>query len=833
MCYNGAMHTVNSYPSTFGQWVKRLRVQRDLTQEMLAELVFCSVQSIRFFESGKRRPALDMAERLADVLEVAADQRETFIRLARTNLPADVEAETPPPATPDETTVLPQPLVLSSLPATATPLIGRDVESRILQQLLLQEQCRLVTLIGAGGMGKTRLALSCAEVLAPRYTHGAGFVALAALDDAQHLSVAVAHALNIPLQGSRAPTEQLLDTLAARRMLLVLDNFEQLLVQVESVQWVKALLERAPGLQLLITSRERLRISNERTFELAGLALVENREQGETAGALQLFLARAQQNSSDFVLTDETQAVVARICKLVGGMPLAIELAAAWVNTLTVAEIADELQRSIDFLVLSQRDMAPRHRSMKAVFDHSWALLSPEERTVLAQLALFRGGFRREEAVAVTGVNLYVLASLMDKSLISRTTSGRYELHELVRQYAYDQLVAMGKVGEVQQRHATAFLTYAERSKPGLYGAEAQQVRNQLELDIDNFRSAFSWGVSLDGRTVCPALALRLGAALARFWYMVPDWREGKRWLDESAAITTVVPPDVAAHVQLGLGIFEHAWGHYATALAHFEVSRELFEQGNDPWFAAWIHSQIFQCHFAEGRLAEAERSIQESLARFHRLHEPWATGIASWQLGNIFLMRHKFDQAQQVAEEGFQLFKRLNDANCMVLSRNLLGSIALFQHDFQGAEQHYRFSLQLCEEAHNLEGKAWCQLCLGQALLGQGAFAQAVPHFTEALRFRLAVDDHETAGEALQGLAIIAANTGQARLAAYLWGAAHGRRGDVFRLLPPLEALYQQSRDQAEAQLDAQTWTMEYAAGQAAPLKKLLEQVASLCLSE
>lgn len=827
------MRTVNSYPSTFGQWVKRLRVQRDLTQEMLAELVYCSVQSIRFFESGKRRPALDMAERLADVLAVDADQRETFIRLARTTLPAEPEVDSPPPATVDETTAPAQPAVPSALPVAATPMIGREVERRILQQLLMQEQCRLVTLLGAGGMGKTRLALACAEALAPAYPQGAGFVALAALDDAQHLSVAVAHALNIPLQGSRAPTEQLLDALAPRRLLLVLDNFEQLLAQVESVQWVKALLERAPGLQLLITSRERLRIHSERTFELAGLALTETAGQEETAGALQLFLARAQHTSGDFVLTDENRTAVTRICKLVGGMPLAIELAAAWVNTLTVAEIADELQRSIDFLVLSQRDMAPRHRSMKAVFDHSWALLSAEERTVLAQLALFRGGFRREEAVAVTGVNLYVLASLIDKSLVARTANGRYELHELVRQYAHTQLVATGQLGTVQQRYAGAFLAYAERVKAGLYGAEAQQVRNQLELDIDNFRSAFSWGLSQEGLIACPDLALRLAAALARFWYMAPDWREGKRWLEQSAAITPVVQPALAAHVQLGLGIFEHAWGHYATALTHFEASRELFEQGNDPWFAAWIHSQIFQCHFAEGRLAEAERSIQESLARFHRLHEPWATGIASWQLGHIFLMRGKYDQAQQVAEEGFQLFQRLHDANCMVLSRNLLGSIALFQHDFGGAEQHYRFSLQLCEAANNLEGKAWSQLCLGQALLGQGAFAPAAPYFAAALRFRLGVDDHETAREALQGLAIVAANTDQARLAAYLWGAAYGQRGDVFLLMPPLEPLYQQSRAQAKAQLDEQTWPQEWAAGQAATPKVLLDQVARLCLSE
>lgn len=821
------MSTVNPYPSTFGQWVKRLRVQRDLTQEMLAELVYCSVQSIRFFESGKRRPALDMAERLADVLAVDADQRESFIRLARTTLPAEPEADSPTTVAPTETLPLAQPAVPSALPVAATPLIGRAVESRILQQLLMQEQCRLVTLLGAGGMGKTRLALACAEALAPTYPQGAGFVALAALDDAQHLSVAVAHALNISLQGSRAPTEQLLDALAPRRMLLVLDNFEQLLIQVESVQWVKALLERAPGLQLLITSRERLRIHSERTFELTGLTLTEAAGQEETAGALQLFLARAQHTSGEFVLTDENRAAVARICKLVGGMPLAIELAAAWVNTLTVAEIADELQRSIDFLVLSQRDMAPRHRSMKAVFDHSWALLSAEERTVLAQLALFRGGFRREEAVAVTSVNLYVLASLIDKSLVARTAHGRYELHELVRQYAHAQLVAAGQRGTVQQRHAGAFLAYAERVKTGLYGAEAQQVRNQLELDIDNFRSAFAWGLSQEGLAACPDLALRLAAALARFWYMVPDWREGKRWLVQSAGVTPVISPQLAAHVQLGFGIFEHAWGHYATALTHFEASRELFEQGNDPWFAAWIHSQIFQCHFAEGRLAEAERSIQESLARFHRLHEPWATGIASWQLGHIFLVRHKYEQAQQVAEEGFQLFQRLNDANCMVLSRNLLGSIAFFQHDFCGAEQHYRFSLQLCETVNNLEGKAWSQLCLGQALLGQGAFVQAVTHFAAALRFRLGVDDHETAREALQGLAMIAANTDQARLAAYLGGAASGSRGDVFLLMPPLELLYQQSRAQAKAQLDEQVWVQEWAAGQAATPKMLLEQVA------
>lgn len=821
-------------PLTFGRWLKRLRAEKDLTQEMLAEKIDCATPTLRSFEIGKRRPSRDMAERIAHVLGVPIEERVEFLRLAR--LPVETT-----PSTGEISEALPvqsQDAQVTGgrppLPQATNPFIGREAERNVLLRLVGEDRCRLVTVLGAGGSGKTRLAQQVATELQARFRDGAAFVALASVAEGRHVPTTMAEALGLALQQGANAREQLLQLLVARELLLVLDNFEHLLTASapadNALTLLQEILRSAPGVQLLVTSRERLRIPSERTFELSGLSTPKQAVSVEQADAVLLFIERARQVAGEFILAPENRAAVARICNLLEGLPLALELAAAWVRVLTCDEIADEIQRNIDFLILADRDTAPRHRSMRAVFDYSWALLSEKEQDVLMKLAIFHGGCRRDAAEAVAGATLPVLASLIDKSLVRRTPTGRYDLHELIRQYAQAHLAQANALAATQEQHAHTFLAYAEDAERRFYSAESRHLRDQLEPDLDNFRRAFEWGLSREGVLAAPQLALRLAAALVRFWYVLPNWREGKQWLERALAQTPSVDPLLQARSELGLGLFEHAWSHYPVALRHFAKAQRLFEQSGDRWYIAWIHAQMAQCYFAEGQVDEAEAAIQESLTRFRDLGDRWTTGVVTWQLGCVAKAKQDYAGALRRAQESLAIFRSLDDVDCMALSLNLQGELALLQNDFGQAEQHYRASLQICEKTNNQQGKAWSAFEVGETLLGQGRMAEAVQFFCAALAFRLAIGDHETACAALQALAVAAAHLTNDADAARLFSAATcGSRGDSLLLSPALAGLYQASRAKTAAALGEQGWTAAWTAGQLAPTKDLLEAASAL----
>lgn len=376
-------------PSAFGRWIKRLRAEQDLTQEMLAEAVGCATPTLRSFEIGKRRPSRDMAERIADVLQVPTSQQTEFLRLAR-------------------------------LPLEAQRDQAEDEETDVLAWL------------------------------------------------------------------------------APRQLLLVLDNFEQLLGNGDAVAWVAELFQHTPGLHLLITSRERLRLRGERIFELGGLALPADAVAPEKADAVQFFLERAQQAAGDFRLDATNQPAVVRICKLLDGMPLGIELAAAWVRVLSVTEIADEIEKNMDFLALADRDAMPRHRSMRAVFDHSWRLLSDEERAVLMKLAVFRGRCLREAAAAVADATLLVLAGLIDKSLVRRMGDRRFDLHELIRQFAAQQLAAEAQTVATKDRHLHYFHQFALQAEAGMSQPDQVIWYEKVDQEQDNLRAAWAFAEQND-----------------------------------------------------------------------------------------------------------------------------------------------------------------------------------------------------------------------------------------------------------------------------------------------------------------------------------------------
>ncbi len=444
---------------TFGKWVKRRRKALDLTQQELAQRVGCSLATIIKIEADERRPSRQIAELLAQVLDLPPDQHDLFLKIARQEKGIPHLDTLPPlPALP---TASPPEQPRSNLPTPLTPLIGREHEAAMIVQQLLDPSCRLLTLTGPGGVGKTRLALQAADKIQNVYPQGAFFVPLAGTASSEFILPAIAETVGFIFTGAENLQVQLFHFLRGKCLLLVLDNLEHLL---RGVEILSDLLQQCPEVKILATSREPLNLRIEWAVTVQGLPIPSDLrlESLELNSAVALFVQRARQGKFDFVLSEEDLPDVERICRLVEGLPLGLEIAASWVRTLSCREIAGEIENSIDFLTTSARDVPQRHHSMRAVFDYSWTLLTGEEQQALRKLSVFKGGFTREAAAHVAVASLPLLTALVDKSLAWHPAGQRYELHELVRQYAHGQLVHVGQLEGTRDQHLRYFLAYVE-----------------------------------------------------------------------------------------------------------------------------------------------------------------------------------------------------------------------------------------------------------------------------------------------------------------------------------------------------------------------------------
>lgn len=427
------------------------------------------------------------------------------------------------------------------LPTPSTQFVGRETELDEIAQRLRDPNCRLLTILGLGGMGKTRLALQTAVNKQACYPQGAAFVSLAGLQSAELLASAVADTLQFRFASSEDPKQQLFKFLHQKEMLLVLDNFEHLLSKTTKSEyggedWLAELLQAAPTTKIIVTSRQRLDLQEEWIFEIQGMNLPQISSDVVLTdySAVALFCQTALRVDAHFELCDENLAHVAHICHLVGGMPLGIELAASWVRTLSCAEISREIERGLGILQTDIRNMPLRHRSMQAVFDHSWQLLSADEQLLLARLSIFKGGFSREAAVEVADTHLAALSALVDKSLLQRTSFGRFMLHELVRQFAAARLHASSEVEQaVRHQHAVYYLTLLQTHLAQLQSPQQNTAITTLMADIDNIRSAWDQAVAEND------FALLRRAAFA-CWYLYElrnYFQEGERRLSRTATI--------------------------------------------------------------------------------------------------------------------------------------------------------------------------------------------------------------------------------------------------------------------------------------------------------
>jgi predicted ATPase/DNA-binding SARP family transcriptional activator len=636
-----------------------------------------------------------------------------------------------------------------NLPALLTPFVGREAELATIAALRAQPDTRLLTLVGAGGMGKTRLALEIARASLEAYADGVFFVGLASLATAAELPSAIAQALDVALHGD--PATALLRFLRNKRLLLILDNFEHLL---DSAELVVALLHEAPQVQIIATSRARLNVRGEQIYVVQGL---EYGAEGSPAAAassaaVRLFAQAGRRGQPSFQVSEANLSALLRICRLVHGMPLGLELAAAWTEMLPLDEIAQEIERSADFLSADWLDAPERQRSMRGVFDWSWRLLSENERQVLRQLSVFRGGFTREAAEQVVGASLRVLTSLVHKSLLRRAdgsaaSTGRYELHELLRQFAAEQLDALpGERAAVEARHSMFYLQFVVDRERRLARNQPREAAADIQAELDNVRQA--WGLA-----VAEARVAELEQAAYGWWQfcLLSGLQvEGQRMfglaVERARNVLDEASTDARTHLQhqrwLSILLAIHAdflWGHIPydqlAALAREAIALGAASDGVEgETLGYFVLGRALQ-ELGQHQEARAmwERSIQ--LARTYQQRYPSSELLheAEWMayiwLKGMLLFFEDYAGGRACVVEALRICQSLGKLRGEMFSLNTLATVDFYMGDHAAARQGYEQALPIARTLGYGWGEASTQHGLGEVLclLGEYTLAQTM----------------------------------------------------------------------------------------------------------
>jgi len=714
---------------SFGRWLQKRRKALDMTREEFAQKVGCSASTLRKLETEERRPSKQLAELIANNLEIPEEHRTTFIRIARGELSA-WKLKSPLPL-PNVDLLQSSQTFSNSIPIPPTPLIGRESELSVLRQMLADPQCRLITLVGPGGIGKTRLAVEVACDQYDKYENGTVFIQMAGLNSPSLIAPSIANALGLTIQGAIDPKRQLINHLRNKQVLLVLDNAEHLL---GGVNLFSEIIESAPRVQILSTSRESLNLRSEWLFEVKGLPLPRSEEDAEfdKNSAVTLFLQRANQATPGFKLKDEDRAAILRICKIVEGIPLAIELSAVWTRTLSCRDIASEIEKSLDFLSMNVRDIPERHRSLRAVFDHSWKLLSDVERLILMKLSVFQGGFTRDMVEQVTETDLASLLALVSKSLIQRISEKRYGMHEMVRQYAFTQLSLTDEIKHAYSMHLRVFVGLAETIEPELTRSSQSRWLMYMDTEYENFRTALNWAFeSGDIEST-----LRLTGALWRFWYMRSRLTEGSQWLEKALQIAgTTAPAVLLGKVLNGAGLLAYYQGKYDHAK----------------------------------RLLEDCLALQTSLSEHEVAH-------AQLTLALVFHDQLDYTRASSLYNDTLQRFHQLNDDYGIIRTLNAQGALALDIGDLDEADKYFAECLALARKCRDKENVAVALTNLGWTAAIRGN-REVIELCQEAVTLFIELGNKLGVAFSLEGVAAGFVIAGQVDRAVKLLGSARSLR--------------------------------------------------------
>ncbi len=585
----------------------------------------------------------------------------------------------------------------NNLPPQSTPFFGREKERQQIADHLKDPTCRLLTLAGQGGMGKTRLALQAAEDALDHFKDGVYFVPLAPVANPEDLVSTIGGVLGFSFVGESDRNQQLIRYLKDRSMLLVLDNFEHLL---PGAAFVGEMLDQSPKIKAIVSSRSHLGLPAEWVMELTGLSCPDGTQNSsvESSDAVQFFVACAKRLKAGFVLAEADVPEVFHICRLVDGVPLGIELAAAWIQTLSCKGIREEVEKNIDFLASKSQGRPERHQSIRAVFEYSWKILSEEEQLALCSMSIFRGGFLRDAAEKITGSSLILLSALLDKSLLKKSPSDRFEMHELIRQFAEEKLKTLAVVHRsVRDRHADYFCDFVAVREKKLVGSTEREGLQEIDNESDNVRVAWSWVVEKrDARLID-----RVCNALFEFFEGKALAREGEDTFGLAAAAFSAPECQDSPEAQLVL-------------------SKMVARQG---WFL-----------YQQGRIEKAEALMKEGLALSRKLKKDKETGECLHFLCALYSFQRKMDQQETCAKESYGIFSRLEDDLCVGWSLFHLAQKPKQDQNNELAKSYFLKSLELFRKVGYGDGMAWNLVSLGQIAMQGREFDAAKKYFNESL---------------------------------------------------------------------------------------------------
>ncbi len=605
---------------------------------------------------------------------------------------------------------------------STTPFLGRVKELSEIAERLRNPACRLLTLIGPSGIGKTRLALQAALDNELVFPNGVWYIPLVAVNTPDLIATKIVEGLGISLEGQEDLQSQLLNYLKNKKALLILDNFEHIL---EGVSIIEGILKQAPDIKMMITSCERLNLQLEWLYLVPGLDYPTQAGGSiEEYSAVQLFLYKARQVNPNFILLENDNPYIVRICQILDGMPLGIELAASWTHLLSCQEIAKEIEQDLDFLTVSTRDLPMRHRSLKTVFERSWNLLSDEERRVIKYLSIFRGGFTRQAAEELSGANLALLSSLTNKSFLHRSLNGKYEILEISRKYIQKKLKEDPRDWEsIMDRHAEYYSDYLHEREDQLKGGRQIEALREISDDIENIDMAWHWMVTRSkGREID-----RSQECLHLFYNM-------RSWLHK------------------GVEIFSEA-----VEKLRFMVANENEGKKENQLILARLLARLGYFYDRTGQYEKAEGVLQESISLFCELDKQTEMALSLRGLARLSLDLENYIQSKKLFRSSLKISEDNNDTWEMIRCLDSLGFIALYFGEYAEARQYLEKGVALSKTNGDQWGTAWCLMDLGFIALIERSYQEAEQTLQECLMITKMIGDWQGIATTLSYLALVA----------------------------------------------------------------------------